>query len=91
MQLLNSFMTMRNAIIKTKDNMHAMQYGTGKHGHRGVAFDDQQNCMPEGVPHTIEQALAEIDEGEKEFEENIVFSHEQVMQTVWAKIYNYAD
>ena len=71
--------------------MPVMRSGRGKYILGNAALDDQANCMPEGIPHTVEQALAEIDEGEKEFEENRVFSHEQVMQTVWAKIYNYAD
>ena len=47
-------------------------------------------CIPSGVPQSVEEALADIDEGEREFERHETFSHREVMQMIWGKIDNYA-
>ena len=46
--------------------------------------------IPSGVPQSVEEALADIDEGEREFERHETFSHREVMQMIWGKIDNYA-
>jgi predicted transcriptional regulator len=43
-----------------------------------------------GVPQSVNEALADIEEGEREFERMETFSHREVMQMVWGKIDNYA-
>ena len=47
-------------------------------------------CIPSGVPQSVEEALTDIDEGEREFERHETFSHREVMQMIWGKIDNYA-
>ncbi len=46
--------------------------------------------MPEGVPHSFDEVIKEIEEGEKEFERGEVFTHQEMMQMIWDKIENYA-
>ena len=46
--------------------------------------------IPSGVPQSVEEALADIDEGEREFERHETFTHREVMQMIWGKIDNYA-
>jgi len=46
--------------------------------------------IPSGVPQSVEEAFADIDEGEREFERHETFSHREVMQMIWGKIDNYA-
>jgi hypothetical protein len=52
----------------------------------------QHHCdfIPTGMPQTVEEALSDIDEGEREFERGETFSHREVMQMVWDKIGCYA-
>ncbi len=47
-------------------------------------------CIPAGMPQSIDEALADIEEGEREFERGDTFSHREVMQMIWDKIENYA-
>lgn len=46
--------------------------------------------IPDGVPHSFEEAIKDIEEGEKEFERGEVFTHQEMMQMIWDKIDNYA-
>ena len=46
--------------------------------------------IPIGVPKTVEEALADIEEGEREFECGETYTHKEVMQMVWDKIDGYA-
>ena len=50
----------------------------------------QTFSLPEGVPQTLEMAIADIETGEREFERGETFSHKEVMQMVWDKINSYA-
>ena len=47
-------------------------------------------AMPAGVPHSVEAAMADIDEGERQFVQGKTFTHKEVMQMVWDKINCYA-
>ena len=47
--------------------------------------------IPVGMPQSVDEALRDLEEGEKEFERNETFSHREVMQMVWDKIGSYAD
>ena len=47
-------------------------------------------CITPGLPQSVAEALAGIEEGEREFERNETFSHREVMQMVWGKINSYA-
>lgn len=42
--------------------------------------------IPEGLPQSVDEALADIDEREREFERDETFTHREVMQMVWDKI-----
>ena len=46
--------------------------------------------IPKGVPQSVDEALSDIDEGEKEFERGETFTHREVMQMIWDKIACYA-
>jgi hypothetical protein len=46
--------------------------------------------IPEGMPQSVDEALSDIDEGEKEFERGETFTHREVMQMIWNKIACYA-
>jgi len=46
--------------------------------------------VTKGLPQSVDDALADIDEGEREFERKETFSHHEVMQMVWNKINCYA-
>ena len=46
--------------------------------------------IPKGMPQSVDEALCDIDEGEKEFERGETFTHREVMQMVWDKIACYA-
>lgn len=46
--------------------------------------------MPDVVPHTLEEALKDIEEGEKEFERGETYTHQEMMQMIWDKIDDYA-
>ena len=46
--------------------------------------------LPESVPHTAEDAIADIEAGELEFVRGKTFSHKKVMQMIWEKIDGYA-
>ena len=46
----------------------------------------QTISIPEGVPQTVEMAIADIEAGEREFERGETFTHKEVMQKVWDKI-----
>ena len=46
--------------------------------------------VTKGLPQSVDDALADIDEGEREFERKETFSHHEVMQMVWNKIICYA-
>ena len=46
---------------------------------------------PSDVPHTLDMAMADIEEGEKQFENGETYTHEEVMGMVWDKIAQYAD
>ena len=46
--------------------------------------------MPDEVPHTLEEALKDIEEGEKEFERGETYTHQEMMQMIWDKIDDYA-
>lgn len=46
--------------------------------------------LPDGVPHSFEEAIKDIEEGEKEFDRGEVFTHQEMMQMIWDKIENYA-
>ena len=47
-------------------------------------------AIPKGMPQSVEEALSDIDEGEKEFEQGETFTHREVMQMIWDKIACYA-
>ena len=55
-----------------------------------VAIKRHVDPLADGVPHTVEAALAAIEEGEREFERGKTFSHRAVMQMIWDKINAYA-
>lgn len=46
--------------------------------------------IPVGLPHDVEKALADIEEGEREFERGETYSHKEVMEMVWSQIDSYA-
>lgn len=46
--------------------------------------------IPAGLPQSVDEALADIEEGEQEFERKETFSHREVMQMIWDKIGSYA-
>ncbi len=46
--------------------------------------------IPSGMPQSVDEALTDIEEGEKEFERGDTFSHRKVMQMIWDKIESYA-
>lgn len=52
-------------------------------------YSEDYHITP-GVPQTVNEALADIEEGEREFERMETFSHREVMQMIWGKIDNYA-
>ena len=45
--------------------------------------------VPVGQPRSIDEALADIEEGEREFQRGDTFSHKKVMQMIWSKIDGY--
>ena len=53
--------------------------------------DRQASVIPDGVPQSVAMAIADIEEGEKEFEQGKTFTHRQVMKMVWDKIGSYAN
>ena len=46
--------------------------------------------LPDEVPHSYEEAIKDIEEGENEFERGEVFTHQEMMQMIREKIDNYA-
>ena len=46
--------------------------------------------IPAGMPQSTDEALADIEEGEREFERGETISHREVMKMIWDKIGNYA-
>ena len=48
------------------------------------------SIMPAGLPHNVKEALADIEEGEHEFERGETYSHKEVMKMVWSQIDSYA-
>ncbi len=48
-----------------------------------------RHIIPAGMPQSVDEALADIEEGEKEFERNETVSHRDVMQMIWNKIERY--
>jgi len=50
----------------------------------------ETSYIPTGMPQSVDEALADIAEGEREFERNETFSHREVMQMIWTKIDSYA-
>ena len=44
------------------------------------------NDIPTGMPQTVEEALADLEEGEREFLRGETFSHREVMKMIWDKI-----
>lgn len=75
-------------LIETEPEMVAEPTGVAVATPGKVVPSD--HSIPAGVPHTIEKALAEIEEGERQFEHDEVYSHKEVMQMVWGKIGGYA-
>lgn len=55
-----------------------------------VAVEIQYDFIADGVPHTLEDAITDLEEGEREFEQGETLSHKEVMQMVWDKIHAYA-
>ena len=56
-----------------------------------TASEREQNPhIPKGMPQSVDKALSDIDEGEKEFERGETFTHREVMQMIWDKIACYA-
>lgn len=49
-----------------------------------------KSFMPTGLPHNVKEALADIEEGEHEFERGETYSHKEVMKMVWSQIESYA-
>ena len=86
------------------DNMKEKEYSTieeeigcmtaaepiGSSIYAPIVDSKPSRTIPLGVPSTIEMAIADIEEGEREFERNETFSHKEVMQMVWNKIASYA-
>ena len=56
----------------------------------GTLYRASKPVLPDGLPQTVEAALADIEEGEREFERGETFTHKEVMQMVWDKINCYA-
>ena len=54
------------------------------------SFHQDKYVIPVGMPQTVEEALHDIDEGEREFQNGETFTHREVMQMVWDKIGCYA-
>ena len=46
--------------------------------------------IPSGMPQSVDEALADIEEGEREFERGETSSHREVMKMIWDKIGSYA-
>ncbi len=46
--------------------------------------------IPKGLPQSVEEALADINEGELEFQRGETISHRQAMQMIWNRIETYA-
>lgn len=55
-----------------------------------VAMEICHDFIADSVPHTLEDAIADLEEGEREFERGETFSHKEVMQMIWDKIHAYA-
>ena len=53
-------------------------------------FDDGRTTPIPGLPQTWEEALSELEEGEREFERGDTYSHEEVMKMIRDTIENYA-
>lgn len=51
---------------------------------------EQVRTLPQGVPQSFSEAIADIDEGEREFERGETYTHREVMQMLWDKIDSYA-
>ncbi len=78
--------------IEEEDGYGCMTAAEPVAGLEQTAYSKPQrhHNVPVGVPSTAEIAIAEIEEGEKQFERGETFSHREVMQMVWTKINNYA-
>lgn len=72
----DQMMTAAEAIAATSSNTSSLQ--------------QDRVAITAGVPQTLEEALSDIEEGEREFERGETFSHREVMQMVWDKIGRYA-
>lgn len=72
----DQMMTAAEAIAATSSNTSSLQ--------------QDRVAMTAGVPQTLEEALTDIEEGEREFERGETFPHREVMQMVWDKIGCYA-
>ncbi len=72
----DQMMTAAEAIAATSSNTSSLQ--------------QDRVAITAGVPQTLEEALSDIEEGEREFERGETFSHREVMQMVWDKIGCYA-
>ena len=51
---------------------------------------EEADTIPYGIPHTYQEALKDLEEGELEFERGETVSHSEVMKAVWNKIEHYA-
>ncbi|MBO5626287.1 MAG: hypothetical protein J5953_10920 [Prevotella sp.] len=49
-----------------------------------------KSILPVGLPRNVKEALADIEEGEREFEHGETYSHKEVMKMVWSQIDSYA-
>ena len=53
---------------------------------RNVSVNADDAHVPIGMPQSVAEALADLEEGEREFEHKETFSHVAVMQMIWDKI-----